>query len=99
LWELVRELSGTDTPVGRRYPCPCCDFLTLHEPPTGTYEICQVCRWEDDDGQYIHLDSKPGANKMSLREARENFLKYGAKDISHTDLARPPEPYERPSAA
>lgn len=33
------------------YPCVCCGFLTLAEPPPGTFEICSVCRWEDDNVQ------------------------------------------------
>ena len=29
-----------------RYACPCCGYLTLLN--LGRYEICAVCRWEDD---------------------------------------------------
>jgi hypothetical protein len=94
--DIVSQFSGWDTPAGRRYPCPCCDFLTLPKPPTGTHEICPVCRWEDDAVQYEELDRKGGANKMSLRQARENFVRYGVKDLSAADRVRAPEPYERP---
>ncbi|MFF7599301.1 CPCC family cysteine-rich protein [Streptomyces mirabilis] len=33
------------------YRCPCCGFITLAE--RGVFEICTVCRWEDD-GQDEH---------------------------------------------
>ncbi|QXC60101.1 hypothetical protein KSP35_17305 [Aquihabitans sp. G128] len=29
------------------FTCHCCGFRTLHEKPTGTYEICEVCFWEE----------------------------------------------------
>lgn len=96
LWELVRDLSGTDTPAGRRYPCPCCDCLTLRKPPTGTQQICRVCWWEDDAGQYIDIEMKPGANKMSLREARDNFLSRGVSDPARAAWARPARAEEKP---
>ena len=95
--DAVSRISGTDTPAGRRHPCPCCDSLTLVEPPTGTFQICPVCRWEDDNVQFEDLDYEGGANTMSLREARENFAKYGAIDESRVLRARDPEPYERPT--
>ncbi|MGW7410740.1 CPCC family cysteine-rich protein, partial [Streptomyces sp. NPDC054833] len=31
------------------YPCPCCGYLVLEDGP-GWYEICRICRWEDDPG-------------------------------------------------
>ncbi len=34
-----------------RYECSCCEELTLREPPPGTYQICRVCNWEDDNMQ------------------------------------------------
>ena len=37
--EAAEDLAARDTPLGRRYPCPCCGYLTLEEAPTGTYEI------------------------------------------------------------
>ena len=38
---LLRELRAAP-----RYVCPCCGYRTLLNP--GRYEICNVCRWEDD---------------------------------------------------
>ena len=54
--------------------CPCCGFRTLTE--RGGYEICKVCLWEDD-GSY-DPDRLSVPNRMTLREARENFSQLGA---------------------
>lgn len=97
LLDLVRELVGRDTPAGRRYACPCCDLLTLTEPPTGTFAICPVCRWEDDNLQFEDLDREPGANAVSLRQARQNFGFYGVSDTRRRERARPPRAEEMPA--
>ena len=34
------------------YHCPCCGYRTLSEQPPGTFEICPVCYWEDDNVQF-----------------------------------------------
>src|SRR5436305_8121773 len=62
----------------RAYACPCCGFLTLEEPPPGTYEICPVCYWEDDPVQFDDPSYTGGANRVSLAQARQNFLDLGA---------------------
>jgi hypothetical protein len=94
--ELIRDASGHDTRVGRRYPCPCCGYLTLTDPPTGTYAICPVCWWEDDNAGFVDLDFTGGANGVSLRQARENFRRYRASDERGVEWARPPRPEEIP---
>lgn len=35
-----------------KYTCPCCGYRTLEEPP-GTFDICEICFWEDDG---VHFD-------------------------------------------
>lgn len=75
--EAAADLAARDTPLGRRYACPCCGFLTLDEAPTDTYNICKVCSWEDDGVQFRNLDYAGGANKASLNQARENFRERG----------------------
>jgi hypothetical protein len=97
LLDLVRHVAGRDTPAGRRYACPCCDFLTLTEPPTGTFAICPVCRWEDDNIQFEDLDKEGGANAVSLRQARQNFRQHGISDARRRQRARPPRPEETPT--
>jgi hypothetical protein len=76
--EAANDLAARDTASGRRYACPCCGHFTLGEPPTGTYEICDECGWEDDPVQFHDVDYKGGANSESLREARENYAERGS---------------------
>jgi len=61
-----------------RYPCDCCKYETLTEG-YGSYEICYLCEWENDDNYSWRYPEKTigGANHdYSLREASENFKKY-----------------------
>ena len=97
--EAIEALSGHRTPLGVRYACPCCDCLTLAEPPSGTYAICDVCWWEDDAAQFRDPDYGGGANRPSLREARETFRRIGAIEQRFVGRARPPLPEERPHHA
>ena len=58
---------------GEQYQCPCCGFLTLDEEPPGTFDICTVCGWEDDNVQFDDPDFAGGANTMSLNEAKKAY--------------------------
>ena len=90
--------SDASAPVGGcRFPCPCCGFLTLDESPPGTFEICPVCYWEDDNLQFDDPTLRGGANRVSLAEAQENFRHFGASDEPSRTRVRPPRPEERPS--
>lgn len=80
----------------RQHSCPCCGFLTLPEPPPGTFYICPVCRWEDDNIQFRDIDYDGGANHVSLRQARENYRVLGASEQRLLRYVRPPLPEERP---
>ncbi|MCA8971975.1 MAG: hypothetical protein KDC95_19465 [Planctomycetes bacterium] len=55
------------------FPCACCGTPNHSEAGHGTYEICDVCGWEDDPVQFADPDRRGGANKESLREAREHY--------------------------
>lgn len=63
------------------FPCPCCGYRTLGEEPPGTFEICPVCLWEDDDVQFRDPDYPGGANRVSLKDARENLRRFGASTM------------------
>ncbi|MEM9862380.1 MAG: CPCC family cysteine-rich protein [Myxococcota bacterium] len=52
-----------------KHPCPACGHLVFHEPP-GSFEICPVCRWEDDDVQLLNPTYAGGANRRSLVDAQ-----------------------------
>ena len=86
-------LTGTDH---AHFACRCCGYLTLHEPPLGSYEICQVCRWEDDPVQGDDPDFAGGANRPSLNQARKNFAELAVSDRVERGRERPPLPEEIP---
>lgn len=79
-----------------KFACPCCGYLTLPYKPPGTFEICPVCYWEDDNLQYAAPDRRGGANSICLREAKENFRRYGAISIEFLDAVRLPLQEELP---
>ena len=76
-------------------PCHCCGCLTICE--RDSYEICNVCFWEDDPGQTPEFDDG-GANPLSLEEARRNYRKIGACEPNMLPHVRPPRPEELPPA-
>jgi len=78
-----------------KYPCPCCGYLALDDEP-GSFEICPVCYWEDDNIQRNNPIYKGGANDISLNEARENYKKIGAISEEYSDSVRPPLNEEKP---
>lgn len=79
------------------YVCPCCSYLTFDEEPPGTFEICAVCGWEDDEVQFRDSTYEGGANSVSLDQARKNFLVLGAIDKESLGSPRKPLPEEIPS--
>jgi Cysteine-rich CPCC len=97
VYDAIERLAGHRTPLGVRYACPCCEFLTLTEPPSGTYAICPVCWWEDDSVQFRDPDYTGGANRPSLREARATYRRIGVSESRLLEYARPPAAEERPS--
>jgi hypothetical protein len=51
-------------------PCPCCGYKTLEG--YGDYDICHVCKWEDDG--LADQDVYSSANRSTLRDYRNTFL-------------------------
>ena len=80
-----------------KYPCPCCGFVTLEEEPPGTFLVCPVCYWEDDNVQFADPSYRGGANEESLREAQQNFRAFGASSRRSVTSVRSPLPEEWPS--
>lgn len=60
--------------VYKKIPCPCCGYKTVEK----NYDICPVCFWENDKTQTKDIDFDGGANEVSLRAARENYMLFGA---------------------
>ncbi len=54
-------------------PCPACGFLVFAET-YGTYDICQVCNWEDDPVQLGNPCRSGGANVESLADCQAKLL-------------------------
>jgi hypothetical protein len=69
----------------------------LEEEPPGTFAICPVCFWEDDEVQFRDPQYSGGANAVSLEQARANFVALGATEEKFRDKVRPPLPTEQPS--
>ena len=55
------------------HPCPACGFEVFDEP-AGSYDICPVCDWEDDEVQLRFPAMRGGANKESLFEWQQQVL-------------------------
>jgi Cysteine-rich CPCC len=55
--------------------CPVCGFLTIEDDFYGTYDVCPVCEWEDDQVQLANPACKGGANTDSLIESQKRILK------------------------
>jgi len=68
----------------------------MDEPP-GSYAICPVCFWEDDQVQLRWPDWPGGANKPSLIEAQANFQRLDACEarlLMHVRTANHDEPLD-----
>lgn len=75
--------------VKKKSPCPCCGCYTLDDK-SGTFGICPVCYWEDDNIQYANPDYEGDANEISLSKTRENYKKIGAISEEYLDCVRSP---------
>lgn len=76
--------------VKGKYFCRCCGYNTLSEFPNGTYEICEICYWEDDYYQTENPMEEGGPNAVSLIQAKENFEKFGACEYDMIKNVRNP---------
>jgi len=74
--------------VTEKFACPCCGYKTFKEQPNGSYDICQVCFWEDDPIQLDNPDYEGGANRVSLKQGQKNFVEFGACEREMTKNVR-----------
>ncbi|MFC1894950.1 CPCC family cysteine-rich protein [Candidatus Dependentiae bacterium] len=79
----------------KKYECPCCGYYTLEEEPPGTFEICPVCYWEDDNIQYLDHEYEGGANDISLNQARKKYKLIGAISKKYLKSVRSPSSEEK----
>lgn len=73
-----------------KYTCPCCGYKTFDRKPPGTFQVCKICFWEDDELQFNDPEFKEGVNEISLQEAQRNFLKLGASRARFITCAHKP---------
>lgn len=62
----------------------------MFDEQAGSYDICEICGWEDDLAQLRFPHMPWGANKVSLIMAQENFLRTGSSDPARPPLGRGP---------
>lgn len=48
--------------------------------------MCPICYWEDDGQDLDDLDTVSGPNHLTLRAARQNFVRFGASDQAAVGL-------------
>jgi hypothetical protein len=70
--------------IKEEYPCPSCGFLVFDEPP-GSYGLCGICGWEDDNVQLSNWSSGGGANGESLAESQQKILKEHPLSVKELD--------------
>ncbi|NEW04639.1 hypothetical protein GK047_01190 [Paenibacillus sp. SYP-B3998] len=80
----------------QKYTCPCCGYKTLESD--GHFDICEICFWEDDPYQEFKPYDGYGANHVSLAEAQNNYITFGACDKNGIDNVRKPTHDEKRDA-
>jgi hypothetical protein len=55
----------------KKYTCPGCGYLVFAEP-SGMYDICPICGWQDDSGDLEEMYKVVGPNKMPLYDIQRN---------------------------
>jgi hypothetical protein len=78
----------------KKYKCPCCGYFTLDDEP-GHFDICPVCYWEADNIQSFDPDYEGGPNGISLKQAKENYKRFGAIEDICLSSVRPPTEEEK----
>jgi hypothetical protein len=73
--------------LNKKYPCPCCGHLAFDKEPGSSFLICNNCFWQDDCISLQYTDIACGPNKVSLIEAQQNFIKYGATETRLKEAA------------
>lgn len=90
-WQAEMEETHCDD-IAERFPCPCCGNLTYPQKPGFTsYHICPVCFWEDDPYALFNPFDADNVNRVSLAEARENYLEFKACSKEFVEYVRPPK--------
>jgi hypothetical protein len=81
----VLDRPDVKEPLDRAFPlsnasrsthlaCPACGFRTVPDSSYGSYNICELCGWEDDGVQLANPACGGGANQESLIDAQQAAL-------------------------
>jgi hypothetical protein len=73
------------------HTCPCCGYRV----GVTSYDICDVCGWENDPVQAADPDYPSGANPISLREGQRNFKAIGSSHPRRLEWSEGPDGFER----
>lgn len=81
----------------KRYPCPCCGWLTYRVPANQDQGyICPVCFWENDPFITSDLQSSDSNHGLTMERARMNYRTMGAIEQSMIPHVRLPLECEKP---
>jgi len=64
-------MKGNDSRMNKLYACPCCGENTFED--IGEFDICSICKWEDDPLQRDDPNDDMGANTLSLNDYRKQW--------------------------
>lgn len=79
-----------------RLQCPCCGYFTVVSNDEVIVDICDVCFWQYDKVAHNKPDISIGANHVSLKDARENYRRYGVCKPEFKQHVREPLEEELP---
>jgi hypothetical protein len=65
----------------------------MFDEPPGSYNICEICSWEDDISQ-LRFPGMGGASRVSLIEGQRNFDKLGASGVRKIPHVRGSKPVD-----
>jgi Cysteine-rich CPCC len=75
--------------INIKYTCPCCGYKTF-DREDHHWEICEVCFWESCSIQDVEPLYLGGPNHISLTEAQQNFIEFGAcEKVSLSSVRKP----------
>ena len=63
--------------INQKYTCPCCGYKTF-DREDHLWEICEVCFWQSCPIQNVEPLYLGGPNPITLAEAQQNFIEFGA---------------------
>ncbi len=75
--------------INTKYTCPCCGYKTFNREDH-LWDICEICFWQSCPIQNVEPHYLGGPNHISLAEAQQNFIEFGACERASLLSVRPP---------